>query len=95
MSKWTMKWPTKPGHYWFFGWPYGRQWSISGELEAPELNHVLVWEKGHTRGDKNPMCIRDGHFWFKAERGIGLFLKFDPPELPDVSGMVKPKEKQA
>jgi len=23
-TEWNEKWPTEPGSYWFYGWPYGR-----------------------------------------------------------------------
>lgn len=56
-------------------------------LQEPELNHVTVHKISN-----GIMVCRDGHFWFKAEGGIGLFLKIDLPEVPDVSKMVKEKK---
>jgi hypothetical protein len=89
MSKWTKKWPTKPGRYWFFGWPYGRQWEIGGKFKKPELNCVNVWKVSN-----GIMLIREGSFWGESEGSIGLFCVADLPELPDVSHLVKePKPK--
>jgi len=88
MNKWTKKWPTKPGRYWFYGWPYGNTHTVISNVPVePELNPVMVWENGSV--------VRDGSFWYKKDGWIGMFCKTDVPELPDVSGMVpKIKEKK-
>jgi hypothetical protein len=89
MSKWTKKWPTKPGRYWFYGWPFGdQQAGLSGKFIKPELNCVKVWKVSN-----GIIHIREGSVWSESEGGIGLFCEMDTPELPDVSGMVKELKK--
>ena len=90
MKKWTTKWPTKPGRYWFYGWPYGNtEEVISKNPIAPELNSVNIWKVSN-----GIAIVREGNFWAKSEGGIGLFCEADVPELPDVSGMIPQKEKK-
>jgi len=84
MTKWTKEWPTEPGRYWFFGWPFGHQWEIGGKFVEPELNCVNVWKIAN-----GIALVREGNFWDESEGGIGLFCKADLPELPDVTHMIK------
>ncbi len=73
--KWTEAWPTKPGMYWFYGWPYGKD--EKNPEEKPELNLIEI------RAISNGvMVIRSGQFWFKREGGVGKFTEVDLPELP-------------
>ena len=39
---WTKEWPTKPGYYWFFGWPFERE---KGNRPA-EIHFVELWKEG-------------------------------------------------
>lgn len=76
-SMWKNEWPTEPGSYWFYGWPYG-----IGQFkkETPELNYVEV--RKVTNG---MMVVNSGAFWYKSEGWIGMFSKVDIPEFPDLS----------
>ena len=87
-TEWNRKWPTKPGHYWFFGWPYGVTENFDKTPVAPELNHVRVM-----RVSNGVLTVRDGSFWSQKEGGIGLFCKINIPAVPDLSGLVPLKEK--
>ena len=75
---WSREWPTEPGHYWFYGWPY------KGEKEGgrkPELNHVRV-----IQASNGVIVIRSGYGWYKNEwSGFEEFTKAILPELPDLS----------
>lgn len=77
MKEWTKEWPTEPGWYWFFGWPY------SGEKDSgrePELNTVEVIEIPN-----DLVFVRRGSFWYKSDGGEGLFRKATVPPLPNVA----------
>jgi hypothetical protein len=87
-TKWTKKWPTKPGRYWFYGWPYGHQWEIGGKFVEPELNCVNVWKVSN-----GITLVREGNGWDESEGGIGLFCVVDLPELPDVAHLIKEPKK--
>jgi hypothetical protein len=89
-TEWTSKWPTKPGRYWFYGWPYGRPYEvISNKPIPPELNHVDVWKVSNGLA-----YVRDGNFWDKNQGAVGLFIPAGLPVLPDVEPMRPPLEKK-
>jgi len=71
MDKWTKTWPTEPGMYWFYGWPFGEK------SHKPELNLVRLWAVSN-----GVIMIRDGTSWFKNEGGIGMFCEVKLPDLP-------------
>jgi hypothetical protein len=73
MTEWTKIWPTEPGWYWFYGWPFDGEKKSGRE---PELNAILVWENG--------TLVRGSAFWYKSDGGEGLFCKMDTPKLPNV-----------
>jgi hypothetical protein len=73
-TEWTPKWPTKPGRYWFYGYPYGM------EGKPPAMSLIEIWEGAYT-------AILDGNFWYASEGWHGKFKKAEfpePPELEDV-----------
>ena len=78
LVNWSEDWPTMPGFYWFFGWPY------KGEKELgrkPELNSVRVMEISN-----GMMVTRSGAFWFQSEwGGEGRFIKAEIPPMPDLN----------
>lgn len=86
--KWTKKWPTKEGMYFFYGWPYGDTKDIGGNPIAPELNYVKTMKVSN-----GMMIVREGNFWYKSEGYIGLFAKIDDPELPDMKELSKLPDK--
>jgi len=86
-TKWTKKWPTKPGLYWFYGWPWGRTKDVSFKPIDPELLSVRIMQVSN-----GVVYVIKGTFWYKSEGAIGMFCKAELPELPDISGLV-PKEK--
>jgi len=70
-NQWTSEWPTEPGMYWFYGWPF-----LQGEpTDEPEWVSVEVFFDG---GGKS-VWVGGGHFMFKSEnRGL-----WTPAILPD------------
>ena len=76
MKEWSKKCPTKPGFYWFFGWPYNEE---KAEGRKPELNSIHV-----TKISNGNMVTRSGAFWFPSEMGEGLFIEAELPTLPNV-----------
>jgi len=77
MSKydnWSSDLPSKPGHYWFYGWPFG------DTSRDPEWNHIIV-----RKISNGVMVIREGHFWGgSAEKAKGLFVLINFPEPPNL-----------
>jgi hypothetical protein len=74
--EWTNEWPTEPGHYWFFGYPYGTS-IINGDPHKPEWYHVTVREVSN-----GVIVIRDGHGWDPYDGAVGRFIKINLPEEP-------------
>ncbi len=75
MSKWTTKFPTEPGLYWFYSYRYGK---IScGQESKPEL----MLAKLRTIGN-GTMLIADGQFVDESEVEQAHFMKCVPPKLP-------------
>ena len=70
--KWTKKWPTKNGLYWFYGYRYGK---IScGTPNEPELGLMTVRKIAN-----GILYTLDGQFVFKNEPEEA---HFKPVELP-------------
>lgn len=90
-DKWTQKWPTRPGHYWFYGWPHGFVRGYDGTPNPPQLEHVEAWKDTF-----NLVVELRGKPWYKCGnsegRWLGLFCKADLPELSDVSGLTRESE---
>ena len=77
MPKWTTKWPTKEGWYWFYGYRYGK---IScGHEEHPVL-HLMHGRKCRT----GITLICDGQFVYRSEVEEPHFLEAILPELPEM-----------
>jgi len=75
--KWTPKWPTEPGSYWFYGCPYDTKYFDGKQIE-PELNYVEIRKVANGN-----MIVRSGQFWNKSEwQGKGMFMKIELPEFP-------------
>lgn len=72
MTKWTEKWPTEPGWYWFWG-------RGSGDA-LPSLYPVKVHEPG---GIVN---VPDGPFMYESQ-SEGMWCPAAVPELPELPTM--------
>lgn len=68
--KWSKKFPTKVGMYWFYGYRF------KGEKDK-EFTLVKV-----NKISKGFMYSAEGHFMFESETGEGTFCKVVLPELP-------------
>ena len=79
MAEWKKEWPTKPGWYWFYGWPFGRDRYFKDD--PPRLCMVSV----HINIINNRITyVRDGQFFYKEECAVGLFKKAEVPDLPNL-----------
>ena len=77
-SKWTTKFPTKAGNYWFYGYRYGK---IScGSPNKPEWMVVKIQKCAN-----GMMGVANGQFFYEKEIEDGHFLPLDLPEFPEVS----------
>ncbi len=65
---WTEQWPTKPGYYWFYGWPF------KDRDDKPKLHFVEVWKEG--------AFVTNGHFLYKSEGGEGYWMPVETPTPP-------------
>lgn len=75
-QQWTREWPTKPGVYWFYGWPYGKSES-GARVRAPEWNLVKVMKCSN-----GVITVRDGSPWYRHEGWDGMFCEADRPAVP-------------
>lgn len=71
--KWVREFPTEKGYYWFFGWCHKCRENI------PEMFLVRVIFLG---GDKTPMYMTNGHFFYEREGAKGMWMKAKLPEPP-------------
>lgn len=69
-AEWTDEWPTKAGHYWFYGYTL-RDWQEKGRIQE-ELVYVYL-----SRDNGFPNAR--GEIWFKKNIGDG---KWTPALLP-------------
>lgn len=74
MMMWTTEWPTEPGHYWFWGYPFKRS-------DRPDEMH-LVRVYRVANGVAN---VTNGHFLYKAEARDGG--RWAPATLPEPPGI--------
>ena len=73
--EWTKDWPSEEGHFWFYGYPYGK---IScGQICKPELMLVKV-----RKGLNCFIYIANGQFMYKSEVEEAHFKKAAMPEPP-------------
>ena len=70
--QWTYEWPTEPGMYWFFGWPFGAL-----TTDAPEKMSVEVF----LGGDKKPVRVGGGNFMYASEN-CGVWTPANVPDDP-------------
>lgn len=73
-TQWKTEWPTEPGLYWFYGFPYG--------LRERDAKIDLSLVRAVKNGQGSITCIREGHFFYKSEGAIGKFIPVELPELP-------------
>lgn len=73
--KWTKNWPKKEGHYWFYGYRYGRV-SCGRECE-PEYCLVEVFKVSNGLGFK-----ADGQFLYESETEEAYFQEAKLPGPP-------------
>ena len=76
-GKWTKKFPDKVGHYWFYGYRYGKYKRYDDSWNEPEFNHVVVRKCAN-----GLMHIADGQFMYEAEFEQGHFMPIDLPKVP-------------
>ena len=82
MNKWTKKFPDRSGHYWFYGYRFGKYFGDpekGGTLNKPELCHVKVRECMN-----GFMVVADGHFMYESEIEQGHFMPIELPEFPEL-----------
>lgn len=81
MNKWTKKFPTKKGLYWFYGYRYGRK-----SIALPDHEKKFILVKVYHDALKNPMYIAEGQFMYQSEVEEALFCKATYPEIPKWEG---------
>lgn len=74
-------WPKTTGWFWFYGYPYGLD-----DDKKPDWSMVQVVELG-TGQNKSCVHVRNGHFWYPSEKGVGVFIPAVLPETPDLSSL--------
>ena len=75
MDEWAEEWPTEPGYYWFYGWPFILR------HYAPRLHFVHV-----RKLKKNGLLLMatNGHFLWQSRGAYGLFMSAEVQELPEL-----------
>ena len=74
-NQWSDEWPTRPGHYWFYGWLS----SVGLNLKA-KPNLSLVEAYGTTTTGMTYQT--EGNYLWKSGGGIGKWQKAILPQLP-------------
>lgn len=75
IQKWSTKFPTEEGLYWFYGYRYGK---ISCGFKCePELMCLKV-----AKCSNGFLYVADGNFMYKSEVEEPHFIKAELPELP-------------
>lgn len=74
---WSPEWPTKPGWYWFWGWP-SREAKRLGQDKRLMSTDVRTCATGL-------MSTSSGRFLFEGDTD-GLWLPLETPELPEEDG---------
>lgn len=77
---WTREWPTEPGRYWFYGYPYGKQKTEMGLGDKTPSLHLVNADKT----SNSMVYVMDGQFLFRDSKIIGMFCKAELPELPNL-----------
>lgn len=73
-DSWTAKWPTTPGYYWFYGWPF------RGRDYEPEMLFVKVI----FTGDKRAAYVTMGTFIYESDSS-GKWMSAVLPTPPEVT----------
>jgi len=68
---WKKDWPTKPGHYWFYGWRFGNK------SRHPEVGLCFAFQGGSSLTIK-----MDSHLILRNE-AIGIWKPAQLPTPPD------------
>ena len=74
---WSREWPTEPGWYWFYGFPFGK--GRYGE-QLPRLVPINV-----QRASNDWIYSAISHFLYKEEGAEGLWTPMVIPDLPNRS----------
>ncbi len=75
--KWTKKFPTRAGMYWFYGYRYGK-----ARIILPDNEKEFMLVKVAFDGTGECMYIANGQFIDKSEVEEALFCKTEYPEIP-------------
>lgn len=76
-SKWSTKFPTKEGDYWFYGYRYGK---IScGQKTKPEYMILKVRKCANAF-----IFIANSQFMYESEVEEAHFMPVDYPEKPEL-----------
>ena len=70
-ASWSETWPTEPGYYWFYGWPF------KSRCHNPELHFVRAFRTANSLA-----LVTNGHFLYRTEGGEGYWMPARVPELP-------------
>jgi hypothetical protein len=85
-TKWSNKFPTKIGRYWFYGYRYGKV--NCGYVCEPELMYVMV-----RKVSNGFMYVANGQFMFEKEVEEAHFLPIQRPELPVINTELSEEQK--
>ena len=77
--KWTKKFPTKEGLYWFYGYRYGCGKRHGGILPDNEKEFMLVSVRKIINGF---LIVANGQFMEESEVEEALFCKTEYPDIP-------------
>lgn len=73
--KWSKKFPTKEGDYWFYGYRYGK---IScGQVQEKEFVRVKV-----LKCSNGLLYNAEGHFMYESEVEEAIFTPIVFPKIP-------------
>ena len=70
---WTTEWPTRPGHYWLYGWRFRDRGKPARfhHVEVQKLQRGLVY-------------LTNGYCLYKVQGAGGIWQPVEFPELPPV-----------
>lgn len=81
--QWTGAWPTTPGVYWFYGYPWGKEKAARQGDKGPDLmcvNVVKILNGEHFR--PSVLYVTEGFTISKDEGAIGLWTLCLLPDKP-------------
>lgn len=86
MAKWSKKFPTKEGDYWFYGYRYGKV--SCGHLAEPE------WMRLEVRKCSNGFIYNaEGQFLYEREVEEAHFIPIEYPEPPKINTELTEEQK--